>query len=301
MSAVRIVESDAVLPVQCANALTGKAPYWDEDRQTLWWVDIQGSRLLGFTPRTGKTEEHSLPGMPALVVSDQHGRIVIGLEDGLYTFDLPTGQARRIIAFDADGLNTRANDGKVDPRGRLWFGTMDKSRPVAPIGSLRRVDPDRTVRIMRQNVRIPNAITFSPDGRTLYFADTPTQVIEAIAYDPDAGVMGSARVFARWDADERPDGACVDAEGALWIAVINGSRIERRLPDGTLHTVINLPVSRPTMPALGGSDGRTLFITSQRRFLGPERLAAEPLAGDLLAVRVDVPAHPSSRMSAGAL
>ena len=301
MIATRIVGSDAVLPVHCANALTGKAPYWDPDRQTLWWVDIQGSRLLGFTPRTGNTEEHNLPGMPGLIVTDQHSRLVIGLEDGLYTFDLPTGQARRIIAFDADGLNTRANDGKVDPRGRLWFGTMDKSRPVSPIGSLRRVDTDQTVRVMRQNIRIPNAISFSPDGRTLYFADTPTQMIEAIAFDPDTGLMGSARVFARWDRDERPDGACVDAEGALWIAVINGSRIERRLPDGTLHTIIELPVSRPTMPALGGNDGRTLFITSQRRFLDAANLAAEPLAGDLLAVRVDVPGHPPSRMSTGTL
>lgn len=299
MTSARIAGSDAVLPVHCANALTGEVPYWDAQRQTLWWADIHGMRLLGFTPHTGRTEVYNLPGLPGLIVTDQHGRIVTGLEDGFYTIDLPSGQARRIIACDEDDARTRINDGKVDPCGRLWFGTMDKSGSHAPIGSLRCLDLDHTVRVIRRDIRVANAIAFSPDGRRLYFADSATQTIEAIAYDPQAGAIGAARVFARWAGNERPDGACTDAAGALWIAVMNGSRIERRLPDGTPDTIIELPVSRPTMPVLGGRDGRTLFITSQRRLPNGGAVTAEPLAGDLLAVRVDVPGHPSTPMRAG--
>ena len=171
MTAARIVESDAVLPVHCANALTGEVPFWDAQRQTLWWADIHGLRLLGFTPHTGRTEVYNLPGLPGLIVTDQHGRIVTGLEDGFYTIDLPGGQARRIIACDEDDARTRINDGKVDSRGRLWFGTMDKSGSHAPIGSLRCLDLDQTMHVMRRDIRVANAIAFSPDGRTLYFAE----------------------------------------------------------------------------------------------------------------------------------
>ena len=101
-----------------------------------------------------------------------------------------------------------------------------------------------------------------------------------------------ARPFAEYSGDEAPDGACVNSEGCVWIAVVGGARVERRRPDGSLDTIVELPVSRPTMPMLGGPDGRTLFVTSQRRFLSTAAIAAEPLAGDLLAVRVDAEAAP---------
>lgn len=187
-------------------------------------------------------------------------------------------------------MRTRINDGAADAAGRLWFGTMDKTGSGEPIGSLYRLSGDAGLRQLRRNVRVPNATNFSPDGRTFYWADSRTRVLEACDYDPATGELGPARMFAQYPEGETPDGSCVDAEGALWIAIVGGARLERRLPNGTLDTIIDLPVSRPTMPRLGGSDGRTLFITSQRRFLSAERLRAEPFAGDLLAVRVEVPA-----------
>jgi sugar lactone lactonase YvrE len=141
-------------------------------------------------------------------------------------------------------------------------------------------------------VRIPNAICFSPDGRTLYFSDSRSGVLEACAYDSASGEAGPSRPFASYGDGDKPDGACVDADGCVWIAVVGGSRVERRRPDGELDTVVELPVSRPTMPMLGGADGKTLFVTSQRRFLAAEALRTEPFAGDLLAVRVDAAAAP---------
>ena len=289
MSAPRIIKRDAVMAVHHGNALTGEVPCWDARRETLWWVDIQGQRLLGFSPRTGRQQEHNLPSMPGLLALRGDGSLVIGLEDGLYPFDPATGVGDLLVSVEADDPRTRINDGSADAAGRLWFGTMDKTGSGQPIGSLYCLTADHSLRTVRTGIGVPNAIAFAPDGRTFYFADTPTGTIEACDYDAATATLGAPRSFVAYPDGERPDGICIDAEGAIWIAVVGGGRVEQRLADGTLHTIIELPVSRPTMPMLGGADGRTLFITSQRRFLSAGQLASEPLAGDLVAVRTDVP------------
>lgn len=285
------IPAAAVLPVHTANAMTGEAPFWDPCCGILWWIDIQGQRLLAFSPTTGLQQAWSLPLMPGLVAGRRSGGLVLGLEDGIYAFDREAGLGERLLAVEADNLKTRINDGKADADGRLWFGTMDKTGSGEPIGALYRLDAENAVIQLRRSVRVPNAICFSPDGGTAYFADTRTGVLEAM---PRSGRTGPdvARPFAEYSGDEAPDGACVDSEGCVWIAVVGGARIERRRPDGSLDTIVELPVSRPTMPMLGGPDGRTLFVTSQRRFLSTAAIAAEPLAGDLLAVRVDAEAAP---------
>jgi sugar lactone lactonase YvrE len=286
----RRISRDAVLPIQQANALTGESPFWDPRTQTIWWIDVQGQRLLGFEPTGGAELEYNLPSMPGLVVGGRKGGLIVGLEDGFYEFERNAGLGVRLVAVEADDPRTRMNDGKPDATGRLWFGTMEKTGSGAPIGSLYRLGEDGSLRREREGLAVPNGITFAPGGRSFYFADTRARTIYRHAYDPTAGTIGAAEEFAVYRPGEAPDGSCADAEGALWVAVVGGSRVERRLPDGSIHTVIDLPVSRPTMPMLGGADGRTLFITSQRRFLTAAGLRSEPFAGDLLAVRVEVPA-----------
>jgi sugar lactone lactonase YvrE len=285
----QVIERQAVLPVHQANAVTGEAPLWDATTETLWWIDIQGQRLLGFSPESGREQAQNLPSMPGLIVARRRGGLLLGLEDGLHAFDPATGLGERLVAVEADDARTRLNDGKADPAGRVWFGSMEKTDSGAPIGSLYRVDRNGALDRYRGDVAIPNAIAFAPDGKTFYFADSRRRAVEAFTYDPEAGELGASRLFVRYEEGEAPDGTCVDSEGALWIAVIGGSRLERRLPDGTLDAVIRLPVSRPTMPMLGGRDRQTLFVTSQRHYLTREQLKAEPFAGDLLALRVDIP------------
>lgn len=277
---------DDILPVHMADALTGEAPFWDAARGTLWWIDIQGQRLLGFEPASGRMSSHRLPLMPGFVVSFAHHGLVLGLEDGIYPFDPATGVGERLFAVEADLPTNRLNDGKTDPAGRLWFGSMDKTGNGAPVGALYSLTPDGSLHRHRSEIRIPNAIAFSPCGRTFYFTDSRSQVVEAFDYDVAGGAFGNGRPFARFAEDEHPDGACTDADGGVWIAVVNGARIDRRRPDGTVDLRVELPVSRPTMPMLGGRDGRTLFVTSQRRFLGTRALKQETLAGQLLATRV---------------
>jgi sugar lactone lactonase YvrE len=297
MATRQVIERHAMLPVHQANAVTGEAPLWDPGTETLWWIDIEGQRLLGFSPEGGREQAHNLPSMPGLIVARRTGGLVIGLEDGLHAVESAQGLGERLVAVEPDDARTRLNDGKADPAGRVWFGSMDKTGCGATIGSLYRLDLNGAVDRYRRDVGIPNAIAFAPDGRTLYFADSRTRTVEAFSYDPETGEPGASRLFVRYEEGESPDGTCVDSQGALWIAVIGGSRLERRLPDGSLDTIVRLPVSRPTMPMLGGRDKRTLFVTSQRRYLSREQLQAEPFAGDLLAVRVDVPG-PSTQFSA---
>jgi sugar lactone lactonase YvrE len=291
MAVVRIPAA-ASMPVHQANAVTAEAPFWDERDGTLWWIDIQGQRLLALSPASGQQRDWSLPMMPGMVAGREQGGLILGLEDGLYAFDPVHGLGARLVAVETGGSRTRVNDGKPDRRGRLWFGTMDKTGSGEPNGALYRLERDGRVSRVRSEVRIPNAICFSLDGRTLYFSDSRTGIVEAISYDPAAGQAGASRRFVKFAEGEHPDGACVDSDGCVWIAVVGGSRIERRRPDGELDMVVELPVSRPTMPMLGGADGRTLFVTSQRRFLSAAALKAEPFAGDLLAVRVDATAGP---------
>lgn len=284
------IKAAAAAPVHMAMALTGESPFWDAATATLWWIDIQGQRILGFEPATGNTRRFAVPSMPGLIVGSRGGGLIIGLEDGLYAFDQTRGLGARIAAVEADNPATRINDGAVDPRGRIWFGTMDKTGSGAPVGSLYRLDTNGTLTAVREAVRVPNAISFSPDGRRFYFTDTPHQIIEAHDYDAERAELANMSAFARYSGEEKPDGACVDCDGALWIAIVGGARLEHRSAAGELIAVAELPVSRPTMPMLGGAHGATLFVTSQRRFLSADQLAREPLAGNLLALSVVRPA-----------
>jgi sugar lactone lactonase YvrE len=272
--------------------VTGECPFWDAGSGMLWWVDIQGQRLLGCSPGSGDTVEYPLPSMPGLLVGRRTGGLLVGLEDGLYPFDPSDGLGERIVAVESDVTTTRINEGKPDPAGRLWFGTMDKSGSGAPVGSLYRLDLDGRLDRIRTEIRIPNAIDFSTDGSRFFFCDTRSRTIEVAAYDPASGLAGPARPFVQFPETGAPDGSCIDAEGGLWVALIEAGRIERFRPDGMLDLVVELPVSRPTMPTLGGPDGRTLFVTSQRRVLSAQELARQPLAGDLLAIRVPYSARP---------
>lgn len=289
------IETHDILPVHMADALTGEAPFWDERRGTLWWIDIQGQRLLGFDPGSGRTSSHRLPLMPGFVVEFGHHGLVLGLEDGIYAFAPETGVGARLFAVEEDLPGNRLNDGKADAAGRLWFGSMDKTGNGAPVGALYSLTPEGLLHRHRSEIRIPNAIAFSPCGRTFYFSDSRSRVVEAFDYDVASGALSNRRAFATFAGEEHPDGACTDAEGGVWIAVVNGSRVERRRPDGTVDIIVDLPVSRPTMPMLGGRDRRTLFVTSQRRFLSTEDLKHEALAGQLLAARVPLSSHGSVR------
>ena len=154
-----------------------------------------------------------------------------------------------------------------------------------PNGALYRVDTDGVATRVETGVVVSNGIAFSPDGRTLYFTDTRRYTSFAYDLDLDDGVITNRRIFADYSASgDRPDGACVDADGCLWAAFFAGGRIVRYRPDGRIDRSIPMPVTNPTCLAFGGRDLKTLYVTTARKFLTPEQLAEEPLAGGLFAI-----------------
>lgn len=262
----------------------GETPLWCDRTEKLWWLDIERPKLQSFDPATGN---HSSLDMPGTYLGSQaltqSGDRLLATDLSLAHFDLETASSTPLAAVET-GLDNRLNDGRVDNRGRLWVGTMD-NQLHRPNGGLYRVDPDGTVTKFASDVIVSNGIAFSPDGHTLYFTDTRRHVSWAFDLDPDDGVITNRRLLADYSATgDRPDGACVDVDGCLWTAFFAGGCIVRYRPDGVIDRTIRLPVTNPTCLCFGGSDLKTLYVTSATKFLSPEALAEEPLAGALLAI-----------------
>jgi sugar lactone lactonase YvrE len=260
----------------------GETPLWCDVTERLWWIDIENPRLHSYDPATLTLETVALPGTFAGTQAlTKTGDRLLAEDLTLYTRD--TGYRCDLLSLE-HGLDNRLNDGRVDARGRFWVGTMDNGLS-RPNGSLYRVDADGVATRMESGVIVSNGIAFSPDGKTLYFTDTRRYTSYAYDLDLDDGAITNRRIFADYSATgDRPDGACVDVDGCLWAAFFGGGRVVRYRPDGGIDRTIALPVTNPTCLAFGGRDLKTLYVTTAWKFLSPEKLAAEPLAGSLLAI-----------------
>jgi sugar lactone lactonase YvrE len=262
----------------------GETPLWCDRSQRVWWLDIEKPKLQSYDPSTGRHEAAPLPGRFAgtQALTAAGGRL-LAQDLTLYVQDLASEDRADLLSVDA-GLDNRLNDGRVDARGRFWVGTMDNELH-RPNGSLYRVDPDGTATAVETDVIVSNGVAFSPDSRTLYFTDTRRHVSFAYDLDLDDGVISNRRVFADHRATgDRPDGACVDTDGCIWMAFFAGGRIVRHRPDGAIDRMVRLPVTNPTCLCFGGRNRDTLYVTTATKFLAPSRLAEEPLAGALLAI-----------------
>jgi len=282
---VTTVDSRRIECVVRGSDQLGETPLWCERERKLWWLDIERPRLQSFDPSTGAHEIAPVDHTSSL------GSLALG-DDGSKLLALDLELHRRaasgemsMFARVEQGLDNRLNDGRVDPRGRFWVGTMD-NQLHRPNGALYRVDPDgRVHRMLDDGVIVSNGIAFSPDGKTMLFTDTRRHTTWRFDLDLDDGTLSNRRVFADHTATrERPDGACVDAQGCVWTAFFAGRRVVRYQPDGTIDLVVPMPVTNPTCVCFGGGDLRTLYITTAAKFLTPEQHAAEPLAGSLFAV-----------------
>ena len=262
-------------------AITGESPLWDPRRNCLWWIDIQAQRLL-CTRMDGATTAQPTPFQPGFVALAESGRLVLGLETGLFTFDPESGTWLQQSDTEADRPTVRLNDGKPDVQGRLWFGSMDMTGTGACIGRLYRRDPDGKIVIIREGVGVANAMVPSERRGGIWLADTPLAKLEFLPDRPGA----ESETVLEFENGAHPDGACLDVDGNLWIAMVSTAELLHLDDKARVLDRIALPVSRPTMPILGGPDGRTLFVTCQRRFLSAMELDAEPWAGGLLAIDV---------------
>jgi len=271
----------------------GEGPSWWEHTGELARVDIANGLALFLDPATGRERVIQLDApLSAVVARDGGGMIAaVGLE---------------LVAFDADGRRERSwpvpgdddirlNDCRVDPLGRLWAGTMSKTRAPRR-AALYRLNAAGQLETVLAPTTLSNGMGWSPGGGTFYFVDSTEYEISAFE-SGTGGDLGERRVFARIDSsDGLPDGIAVDADGGVWLALFGGGALRRYHPDGSLDLLIPLPVTNPTCPAFGGDGLATLYVTSARIRLDDEQLAREP-AGALLALRTGHHGIPTTRFN----
>jgi sugar lactone lactonase YvrE len=291
--------TDVTVAVASA-ALLGESPVWHPREQALYYCDIPGRQLLRYEPRTGALQHWAFDTEPASLAPMQGGRLLLAMRDGLWRFDPRSGERRRIAAAPYDPSCERFNDGKCDPQGRFWVGTIYEPRDPA-LASLHRFSRGRLTRMLG-GVTVLNGLAWSPDGRTMLWSDTKAHTIYAADFDPPTGSLSRQREFARFALKDpaqplsvyggRPDGAAMDVEGCCWVAMFEGQRLLRLSPDGAIVDELPLPVRCPTMPCFGGADLRTLYITTARQNRPATELLEQPFAGCVLQVPVEVPGLP---------
>ncbi|WP_083004954.1 SMP-30/gluconolactonase/LRE family protein [Halomonas sp. GT] len=276
----------SVFPAQAA---LGECPLWAEDEQALYWVDIEAPSLNRFDPLTGENRRWTLPENIGCVGRREGGGFIAGLRSGLWLLDEQAELTHCLARPVADTTISRFNDGRVDPWGRFWAGTIHEPRDT-PAASLFRVDTDLSCQHLAGDIKVSNGVAFSPDRRWAYHSDTPNHVIYRYPLDPESGgLVGPREIFHQFPfGNGRPDGAAVDIEGYYWTALYEGGRIARLSPAGEIVAEYMVPARCPTMCAFGGPDLKTLYVTSARHGRPADELKAYPESGNLFALRVDV-------------
>lgn len=275
-------------PVVVCHNILGEGPLWSAQRQALLWTDIEGRRLWSFDPATGTARSWETPDRLACFALRRDGSLLAAFARRFAHYDPESSRTTTLHSFEPDTPTTRLNDGRCDRQGRLIAGGLDESDPRRAISAVWRLAAGQAPERLIPNVRISNSLCFSPDGRTLYMADTPERVIRAYPYAPATGALGERRDFHRLPPGPgNPDGSTVDSLGFLWNAEYGGGRVVRYAPDGTVDRVVTLPTPNPTCPAFGGPDLKTLYITS-----AAQGTKDDPLAGALFAIDTNVPGLP---------
>ncbi len=274
----------------------GECPLWDERAGVLWWVDILAPSLKRFD---GNVKTFPLDESMGSFAFREKGGFLAAMKSGIFFLDVEKSLRQEISNPETKLPGNRFNDGRCDRAGRFWSGTMlDSMRE--PAGSLYRISADgrsgAVCERKRTGITVPNSLAWSPDGRTMYFADSPRRTIWAFDYDGASGEPSNERVFVTTEAGF-PDGSCVDADGCLWNAEYGGWRVVRYTPAGKIDRVIELQVKNATCCCFGGTNLDVLYITTATQRLGKEDLEKQPLAGGLLAVRPGVTGLPESRFA----
>jgi L-arabinonolactonase len=286
------VAVDCVLRIRTGGGPKGESPVWSGEERALYWVDIDGGALHRFDPALGRDSVRDLGEPVGCVGLTAAGGFILGLRSGIWRLDrFDSGTPSLVAAPETDRPGNRANDGRCDPWGRFWVGTMlDPATADRRTGALYCFDGQQCQRVI-DGLHVLNGLAFSADRRRMYYSDSYTTVrtIWACTLDPDDGTIIDRRVFATTNGMAgRPDGGCCDADGCYWSAHIDGWQVARYTPDGRIDRTITLPVKWPTMCAFGGPELDTLYITSLRRGGRAAEHPDQPLAGSLFACRPGV-------------
>ena len=295
----------------------GESPFWHPDEQMLYWIDIPGRQIHRCNVFMGTVQSWGMPSDPGSIAPARTGGnpgdssgLVIALRDGIYRARQWGGALQRLVAAEHDPATTRFNDGKADPVGRFWAGTMYEPRDRAdaklysldcrPGGVVERP----SLEFKAGDATIANGLAWSPDAATVYWSDTTAHIIRAWDWNLQSNAMGRGRVFRQfpgkpdgWQAGMpgyggRPDGAAVDVEGNYYVAMYEGARVLKLSPSGELLADLAVPAQCPTMPCFGGDDLKTLYLTTARHNRPAAELQTYPDSGRVFSLRVETPGLP---------
>ncbi|RYE10543.1 MAG: SMP-30/gluconolactonase/LRE family protein [Hyphomicrobiales bacterium] len=271
-------------PLGPYRAALGEGPLWNARTGRLLWLDILSQRLLETDPNDGASKITAFAERVSAIAHRAGGGLLAAAGSRLCTLG-DEGSLQTIVTLPAEA-HGNLNDGKADARGRFWCGTA--SFEAGGHSSLYRFDNGAPPVAVLGGVSMSNGIGWSPDNSRLYYVDSPTRRLDAFAFDLDSGEVRARAPLIELPEGQLPDGLCVDAEGCIWLAVWGGSHVLRITPDGAIDAEIRIPTAAVSSCAFGGSDGRTLFITTAQEGMTAEQLAADPWAGALFAADVGV-------------
>ena len=274
------------IPSQC---FLGEGPLWIARLGCFFWVDIEKGNLHRYHLATEQLEIRHFPHRLAVVLEGQIGKLILGLDRKLVRYDWETEEIEELCEVESDLILNRFNDGKVDPKGRIWIGTLS-TLFTEGAGSLYRIGPDLQPKVQLTNLTISNGMAWTADRQTFYFIDTPTKKIQEFAFDPKTGAIEFRRIAVEIpEGLGFPDGMCIDLEGMLWVAHYAGSGVYRWDPStGQLLDKIELPVPHVTSCCFGGENLDLMLITTAQENLTADDLKKFPQSGDVFLVKVEV-------------
>ena len=277
-----------------AKAILGEGPVWRAETNDLVWVDIESGEVSCFDPFLGHNKSWKVGEKVGLAVPALNGDLILGTTIGIVRLDLQSGNISPIIDPEKECVNNRFNDGKVDPEGRLWAGTMGLDE--APnVGSLYRFNRNLSIEKLFGDVSISNGMAWTADQKSFYYIDSPTRQIAVFDCDMDSGTVSNRRLaFELPEGMGYPDGMCIDSEGMLWVALWQGWGVGRFDPSGELLSKIEIPVERVTSCCFGGQNWDELYITTASRDLDQSGKLEQPLAGGVFRCKPNVSGPPTN-------
>jgi sugar lactone lactonase YvrE len=284
--------------VSNVKAELGEGPSWDANQEILYWVDIRRGIIYGHKLQSSdEILVASLGESVSCVVPRSNGGLALTMQHGYYGLDLSSKKLEPLSEqVETDLSVTRFNDGKCDPAGRFWAGTMDDTEKN-PSGSLYVLNKDRKLKKVVSQVTVSNGMGWSPDDRSMYYIDSPTRKVSSFDYSLQSGEISNRRTCVDFGVNNQkgvPDGMTVDSDGMLWVAHWGGAKITRWNPStGKLLQSLDLPADHVTSVCFAGKNLDELYITTARADLDPPALAAQPLAGSLFRANVGVTGLPT--------